>query len=365
MDPLLSVIIVTCNSGRYIGGCLESLHNQDYRPIEIIVVDNASSDNTLKLVGPARTLGREQISLRVVRNGKNLGFSVAQNQGIRASHGQWVLALNPDTTLERDFLSRLVAAAETDDSIGTLCGRLAAMGSNGSGSGLLDSTGIYFTPTLRHFDRGCRQKDNGDFTEREYVFGSTAAAALYKRQMIEDISPDGEFFDEDFFFYREDADVAWRAQLLGWKCLYVPEARGYHARTAQPGNRSKLPAAINMHSVKNRFLMRIKNITPSLYLRHFLAITMRDLCVVGYVVLVEHSSLPAFGLLRDAWKRAFAKRRWIQTRKRTSGREVARWFRYHPATQPVPQAVSLPAGAAGSGTEVLPAGETLRGMATH
>ena len=79
--------------------------------------------------------------------------------------------------------------------------------------------------------------------------------------MIDDIAVDGEFFDSDFFVYREDADVAWRAQLMGWRCIYTPHARGYHVRKVLPGNRRALPPVINMHSVKNRFLMRMKNMT--------------------------------------------------------------------------------------------------------
>jgi GT2 family glycosyltransferase len=71
--------------------------------------------------------------------------------------------------------------------------------------------------------------------------------------MIDDTSLDDEFFDPDFFVYREDADVAWRAQLLGWRCIYTPHARGYHVRNVLPGNRRALPPVINMHSVKNRF----------------------------------------------------------------------------------------------------------------
>ena len=94
---------------------------------------------------------------------------------------------------------------------------------------------------MRHFDRGWRQPDERQFDHAEYVFGATAAAALYRRDMIEDISIQGEFYDPDFFIYREDADVAWRAQLMGWKCMYAPYARGYHVRKVLPGNRRALP----------------------------------------------------------------------------------------------------------------------------
>jgi len=98
----------------------------------------------------------------------------------------------------------------------------------------------------RHLDRGSREVDNGHFLNYEYVFGATAAAALYRRDMIADMSEDGAFFDPDFFVYREDADVAWRAQLLGWRCLYTPHARGYHVRNVLPGKRRALPPEINM-----------------------------------------------------------------------------------------------------------------------
>ena len=152
--------------------------------------------------------------------------------------------------------------------------------------------------------------------------------------MIEDISVDGEFFDSDFFTSREDADVAWRAQLLGWKCLYDPTACGYHVRKLRPGMRSYLPPDINMHSVKNRFLMRVKNITPSLYLRHFVPITLRDVGILFYCVLFERFSLKAFYLLARDFKKTLAKRRIIQARRRVDDAYIARWFNFEPVSEP-------------------------------
>jgi GT2 family glycosyltransferase len=207
---------------------------------------------------------------------------------------------------------------------------------------------------LRHLDRGSQEIDNGHYREHEYVFGATAAAALYRRAMIDDVSVDGEFFDPDFFVYREDADVAWRAQLLGWRCLYTPYARGYHVRSVLPGNRRALPAAINMHSVKNRFLMRIKNITPSLYRRNWFAITVRDLVVLGCCLLREHGSLKAFSYLAANFQRALAKRRQIMARRRVSDEYIASWFSYSPVSRPAPapggaQARALASSASAAG----------------
>jgi GT2 family glycosyltransferase len=205
---------------------------------------------------------------------------------------------------------------------------------------VVDSTGIYFNPMLRHLDRGSREVDNGHYLQYEYVFGATAAAALYRRAMIDDISIEGEFFDSDFFVYREDADVAWRGQLMAWKCLYVPYARGYHVRKVLPGNRRALPPEINMHSVKNRFLMRIKNISGDLYWRNWLSITARDLTVVMCCLLWEHTSLKAFWYLAGNLPRVLAKRRLIQARQRVDDQYIASWFQYRPVAKQAPKKVA-------------------------
>ena len=94
--------------------------------------------------------------------------------------------------------------------------------------------------------------------------------------MLQDIADESQYFDENFFAYREDADLAWRAQWLGWSCLYIPEATGYHIRRVLPERRAGLPDAINMHSFKNRFLLRIKNMDFGTYSRFFIPITLRD-----------------------------------------------------------------------------------------
>ena len=327
---LVSVTIVTYNSGRYIKRCLESVLGQKGPDIEVIVVDNNSTDGTCDLL--------EQFEDRcvIVRNPKNLGFAAAQNQAILRSRGNWILTLNPDVLLMPYFIQALVEAGRNDPGVGSVCGKLLAMSPDFDidARPRVDSTGIYFTPNLRHLDRGSREIDNGHYLKREYVFGATAAAALYRREMIDDISVDGEFFDPDFFVYREDADVAWRAQLLGWRCLYTPYARGYHVRSVLPGNRRALPRAINMHSVKNRFLMRIKNMTGQLYGKCWLAITARDLVVLGCCILYEHYSLKAFIEICRAWRRVWIKRRWIMQRKRVSDEYIAAWFRYHPVSRP-------------------------------
>src|SRR5947209_6476878 len=302
-NNLVSVTIVTYNSGRFIKRCLESVLAQKYPDREIIVIDNNSTDGTIDIL--------EQFEDRctVVYNEENIGFAAAQNQAIALSDSNWVLTLNPDVLLLPNFIQALVDAGQIHPRIGTVCGKLLAMTATFDipARPLVDSTGIYFNPMLRHLDRGSQEIDNGHYLKHEYVFGRTAARAVYRREMIDNISLDGEFFDSDFFVYREDADVAWRAQLMGWRCIYTPAAEAYHVRTVTPANRRSLPPVINMHSVKNRFLMRVKNTTVGVCRRCWAPMITRDLVVVGCCLLWEHTSLKAFPFLFQNWRRILDK----------------------------------------------------------
>jgi GT2 family glycosyltransferase len=330
-DPDVCLSIVTFNSARYIGRCLESALSQKDIRAEVVVVDNASTDETGAIL---RGFGTR---IRVIWNPRNLGFAAAQNQGIRATNLPWVLTLNPDLLMEEDFVRRLVDAAELDPAAGAVCGKLLSIGPGFEPlPGLrVDSTGIFFTPTLRHFDRGWHEPDHGQYDRTEYVFGACAAAALYRRAMLDDVAIEGAFFDPDFFAYREDADVAWRAQLLGWRCIYTPDAVAWHVRSVVPGQRHAISPAINMHSVKNRFLMRIKNTTTGIYRRCWLPITARDLVVVAGCLLMEPRSLPAFWHAAQLAPAAWRRRRQIMQRRRVSDESLARWFRFTPTGQPL------------------------------
>jgi GT2 family glycosyltransferase len=332
--PTISVTVVTFNCRQWIKACLDSVLAQEGIVTEIVIADNGSTDGTLAV------LAQFGDRVRVIRNRRNIGFSAAQNQGIHATSGDWVLTLNPDVLLEPHYLAALVDAGSADPRVGSVCGKLLRIRRDFSHFELskIDSAGMFFTPPLRHFDRGWNEIDSGQFDRVEYVFGASAAATLYRRKMIEELSMDEEFFDNDFFTYREDADVAWRAQLMGWRCLYTPHAKGWHVRTVTPANRSEVPAILNMHSVKNRFLMRIKNMTGPLYRRVWWQACARDLVVMAGCLVFEHSSLRALPLLCRGLRRARAWRRFIMSRRTTDDSYMAAWFQTEPATQPFPSA---------------------------
>lgn len=296
--------------------CLASVRAQRFAPIQLLVADNASTDGTREILDAATEPGERHLFDR------NLGFSAAHNHLIRESRGDFYLALNPDVELSPDFVARLVEAVSAEPRAGSASGKLLRFAE----PGIIDSTGIVMHPSQRHFDRGAGEPDRGQYDAPARVFGASGAAALYRRAMLEDVRVEGEYFDEDFFAYREDADLAWRAQLLGWDCLYVPAAVAWHVRRVTPERRSALPPAINRYSVRNRFLLRLKNQTPGLARRFLVPGLARDLQVVGFVLLREWSSIPGLLDVVRLLPRTWRKRRAIMRRRVRSDRELAVWF---------------------------------------
>jgi GT2 family glycosyltransferase len=245
------------------------------------------------------------------------------NQAVRIANGELVLLLNPDAYLEPAYVSSLVAAMN-GDGLGMATGKLLKADTN-----LIDSKGIRMTRSGRHFDIDQGKPDSRQPTADSLhpeVFGVSGAAAMYRRSFITDVTVGGEFLDEDFFAFREDADVAWRGRLFGWRAIYVPEAVAYHVRTVTPEKRKSLSAITNLHGVKNRFLLRMKNEGLYLAIRNAPFELTRDLVVIVAALTIERSSLPALTWLWKNRRRIMEKRRAIQSRRRVSDRGLAGWF---------------------------------------
>ena len=318
MGRLVTVVLITWNSAPYLRRCLAGIAAQDHRDLELIHVDNASADDSVARVRKSFP-GAKQIL-----NDDNRGFAAAANQAIRAARGEFVALCNPDAFLTPDYIARIVEALDrAGEKFGAATGTLfRGRGYEIEPTEEIDSIGIRMTRSGRHFDITDPRLPTPD----SEVFGVSGAAAVYRKSFINDVTINGEYFDEDFFAYREDADVAWRGRLFGWRAIHVPAAIGYHVRTVTPERRRALPAAINMHSVKNRFLLRLKNEGLYLALRNAPFELTRDLVVVAAALTIERTSLPALGWLWRNRKRILAKRHEVQRRRRVSDRALAEWF---------------------------------------
>jgi GT2 family glycosyltransferase len=311
--PDVSIVVVTFDSEQDLRTSLTSALAQHGVSSELIVVDNASTDRTLDVV---RSFG-DQVTL--LERSRNLGFAAGMNVGIEASAGRYVLALNPDCRLAPDFCAVLSERLDALPDAGSASGRLLrADGPELAATDTIDSVGIYFTSSGRHFDRGSGEPALGRYLVEEPIFGVTGAAGFYRRAALEAVRISTGCFDADFFAYREDADLAWRLQHAGWSCLYTPAAVAAHRRSNLPERRAQMSQIVNFHSVKNRWLLRINNQTRSELVRTAIPTLARDAVVVGGCLVRERSSLPAFGWLWSHRRRLLSKRREIQSLPRRS-----------------------------------------------
>ncbi len=323
----MTAIVVNWNGRRLLSACLDALAGQDYRPLEIIVVDNGSVDGSIELAA-----GRP--GLQLIHNPLNLGFAVANNQGLELARGEFVLLLNYDAVLQPDYVSILVADLREDPRRGSTSGKLLRPVPPGR-SPLLDSTGHVMFRNVQAMNRGEEEPDAGRYQQPENVFGVCAAAGLYRRTMLEDVMVDGEVLDASFFAYLEDVDLDWRAQLRGWGSWYDPRAVATHHRSAS-GGRFSIP--IQRHIFTNRILMMIKNGDGRFIAARFPGIAA--LTAVKLVLGVAHgpSFLSAIGDLARLSPEAWRKRRQIQARRTVSPAAIERWFQPYPYLRKLRQA---------------------------
>jgi GT2 family glycosyltransferase len=286
----VAVVIVSWNSARTLPDCLSSLLALVRPPQQIVVVDNASSDGAPQLV-------HERFpQVQLIRCSENTGYCRANNVGIRATSAPFVLVLNPDVRLMPGFLEELLPAFG-DAEVGLAAGKLLRWEGR-----TLDSCGQLRARSRRAIDRGYGREDRGQLDRDEDVFGACGAAALCRRAMLETVAlADGSTFDERYFAYYEDLDLAWRARRRGWRAVYRHRALGRHARGALAigGARRALSrhgAELRYHIVKNRYLTILRNDSLRDYLRDLPFIWSHDLALLSLLLFTSP------GVLRRLWR---------------------------------------------------------------
>lgn len=319
----VAICIVTHDSAADLPGCLESISALDHRPLEVVVVDCASRDGSLEAARSHVPVG---IPFQAIGLSENLGFAGGMNAALTHTSADWVLSLNADARPAPDYVTRLLERARVSDlKVGAVTGRLVRPARDGQPR-KLDACGMYWLRSWRHLDRGSGEIDRGQLSVPEKVFGATGAASLFRRAALDDVAIAGEVFDSRFHSFREDAELCFRLRERGWEVLYEPAAVCEHRRFNLPERRSAMPAYVNFHSLKNRYLLRIDHQTGSNFLRTFFPTLARDLAALGWVLLRERSSLAAYGWLWKNRRDLLERRRTVQGRRTVPAREVDRWF---------------------------------------
>ena len=273
-SPLVSTVIVNYNSGTYLRACLSSLRAQSMKDNEIIVIDNASADESPNIL----TEFRETIT---IRNPSNIGFAAAQNQGMRRARAQYLLPLNFDIQLEPNFVEQMISALESSARAGAVCGKLMKMTPDGQHTKHIYSTGHLLPPNRFPLHRGAGEEDYGQYQQLTEVFGSPGAAALYRREMLDDVAFRGQYFDESFFTWYEDVDLDWRARWRGWHCVYTPFAVAHHVGQREGVHRS---ASYVATTIRNRWLMISANECTQCMRRNWRALIAYEISLLRYTV---------------------------------------------------------------------------------
>lgn len=248
---MLSVVILTFNSEKYISACLDSIFSQNGEGLEVIVVDNNSKDKTKEYVRNHR--GRPVL----IENQKNFGPCRGRNIGIKQSRGEWVLTLDCDITLGKGFFKNVERRLQdVFENTGMLQPKIL-----NSNTTSIYSCGIRLCWSRRFYDIGANSTAAKSASgSPNHLFGCCAAAALYRRSMLEELCEKHGYFDERFFFFVEDVDLAWRAQKKGWKTLFMPNTVCSHignSSTYDPKLRQFLCFRNRAYTIfKNEGLMR-------------------------------------------------------------------------------------------------------------
>lgn len=240
--PKVSAIVLNWNGKDVIFECLESLLAQQYASLEIIVVDNGSTDGSMSLI-KERFAGK----MLFIENKKNLGFAEGCNVGIRHATGDFIVLLNSDATLRLDWVEQMVAAMESDASAGMAAGKIYFAGDDQR----IENTGHLIYRDGLGRGRGRLERDEGQYDKERYIFCPNGCAAIYRKNMLEEIG----LFDKYFFAYADDIDVGFRGRLFGYECLYVPSAVAYHRLSASFGMLSPFKAFL---VERNRLWVLIK-----------------------------------------------------------------------------------------------------------
>ncbi len=369
--PAVTISLINYNGRKFVFPAIESAVNQDYPNLEIILIDNDSTDGTreeieskMPIWEEKRKRIREKYDIDAVKpqiiyikNPDNAGFGRPHNQAIRQAKGEFILLLNYDAILSAGYINNVLKPFR-DEKVGAVQGKLLRYdfekkelrkSPEDANLNIIDTTGLRMFKNRRIVCIGQGEPDRGQYEKETEVFGADGAVPVYRAKALEDTkllilkhNPrhekySYEYFDEDFFMYKEDVDLAWRLRLAGWKTIYAPGAVAYHGRGSGDSmaksyidiikERRKINNAAKYLSSRHQRLMQIKDDFPSLlFVNHFFQFVPKEIGAWVYTAIFEGF---AWKVLKDLYQDApifLEKRKMVMAKKRVGQKEMERWF---------------------------------------
>jgi len=323
--PKVSIIIINWNGKKYLKDCLSFVFRQGYENFDVILVDNGSTDKSPEFVKDNFP------EVKVIALDKNYGFAKGNNIGIeealRNKDVKYIVLLNNDTKVDKNWLQELVKVAESDEKIGSCQSKILVL----DNPRVIDAVGIGIKRNGLAYQIGWQEEDNGQYENISEVFGACACAALYRTEMLTQIG----LFDEDFFAYYEDVDLVLRARLAGWRCMYVRKAVVYHKHSATYGKDSPF----KMYFLgRNKYCYIIKNLPTDIVFKSLIwqagIIIYMVLRIIKSVILRDTKGIRLrssylkgnFDAIKNIPK-MFKKRKRIRSTRLISDKEFRRWFK--------------------------------------
>jgi GT2 family glycosyltransferase len=302
--PLLSIIIPHYNAKAFLGPCLEALERQSYSCLEVILVDNGSSDGSVELTRHSYP------KVKIVELGQNLGLTGAINRGVAQASGEIVVALNNDTEVAPGWAQALVDALQAYPDAGIVASKMLLFNQRDK----LHSAGDGFGTDGIPINRGVWQQDTGQYDSDCYIFGGCGGAVAYRRDMLADIG----LFDEELFMYLEDVDLNWRAQLAGYRAVFAPRAVVYHHLSASGGG-----MVASYYTGRNTIFVLAKDLPGAIFRRYWRRIIGAQMRIAVEALRAwrgEAARARLRGQLAGVWglPKWLAKRHLVQQKKRVS-----------------------------------------------
>lgn len=338
--PRVAVHLVSWNSLQHLPASLNGMVTQTYSAIDPLIIDNASVDGT------QAWLQEHYPHIHVLRNTRNVGFARGHNQGILLTKAKYVLMLNPDVIMASDWIARGVQYLEAHPEAGSYGGKLRRFDYSPDElrevrfSGIIDSTGLVGNRARHFVDRGSGEDDRGQYNHPGPVFGFSGALVLYRRSALESVRYRDEFIDDDFFAYKDDIDLAWRMQRMGWQAWYDPEALAHHHRTIKGQSLASDRLIAKNHrsrslqnsylSFRNHWLLLIKNENYNTWLRDGLFIVWYEIKKILFLALRRPAALRAAPDIFRIASKMRKKAKVLDHTAKVSALEVRKWFIHAP-----------------------------------